>query len=123
MDIRPILTAEDHKEALREIDRLWGARRGSSDARVLDVLVTLVDAYEARHFPIEAADPVEVIRTHMNLTGRTQDDLARLFESASRASEVLSKKRALTMEMARRLHKQWGIPAEVLIEPYELAHA
>lgn len=123
MDIRPILTAEDHKEALREIDRLWGARRGSSDARVLDVLVTLVDAYEARHFPIEAADPVEVIRTHMNLTGRTQNDLPPLFESASRASEVLSKKRALTMEMARRLHKQWGIPAEVLIEPYELAHA
>lgn len=120
MDIHPIVTAEDHREAVQMIQRLWDAPPGSPDGRVLEVLATLVDAYEAKTFPIEAAHPVDVLRTHMEMTGRTQGDLADLFGSRSRASEVLARKRALSMDMAHKLHSQWGIPADVLIQPYEL---
>lgn len=120
MDIQPIVTAEDHEAALRMIETLWNAPEGSPDARALDVLATLVDSYEAKHFPIEAAHPVEVLKTHMAMTGRSQKDLAELFGSRSRASEVLNRRRALSMDMAYKLHRQWGIPADVLIEPYPL---
>jgi HTH-type transcriptional regulator/antitoxin HigA len=120
MDIRPIVTADDHVAALREIERLWGAKAGTPDGDALDILVTLAAAYEDKHFLMEASDPIEVITTHMEMTGRTQRDLAILFGSPSRASEVLNRRRALTMDMARKLHHEWGIPAEALIEPYEL---
>jgi HTH-type transcriptional regulator/antitoxin HigA len=120
MDIRPIVTPDDHAAALREIDRLWGAEVGSDDGDKLDLLATLVESYEERHFPLGEADPVETIRIHMEMTGRTQRDLAELFGSASRASEVLNRKRALTMDMVHKLNKAWKVPAEALIAPYEL---
>lgn len=120
MDIEPVVTPADHEKALRQIERLWGARPGSPEGRLLDVLVTLVDAYERRRFPLDAADPVEIVKTHMEMTARSQADLARLLGSPSRASEVLNRRRALSIEMIRKLHRDWGIPAESLIEPYAI---
>jgi HTH-type transcriptional regulator/antitoxin HigA len=120
MDIRPLVTPDDHAAALREIDRLWGAEVGTDDGDKLDLLATLVERYEEQHFPLGEADPVETIRVHMELTGRTQRDLAELLGSPSRASEVLNRKRALTMDMVHKLHKAWKMPADALITPYEL---
>ncbi|QCK85188.1 transcriptional regulator [Phreatobacter aquaticus] len=118
MDIRPIRSDDDHRSALAEIDRLWDAAPGSPEADRLDVLATLVERYEDLHHPIDPADPVETIKAHMAWTGRDQSDLAALLGSRARASEILSRKRTLTMDMVRKLTKVWGIPAEPLIEPY-----
>ncbi|HEV7255976.1 MAG TPA: helix-turn-helix domain-containing protein [Mesorhizobium sp.] len=123
MDIRPIVTPEDHRRALTLIEKLWGADAHSRDGRVLDILATLVDAYEREHLPLDAADPVDILKTHMEMTGRNQKDLAALLGSPSRASEILNRRRALTIEMAYKLHRDWGIPAEALITPYELTRA
>ena len=121
MEIRPIRTDEDHTNALREIERLWGAKPGTDDGDRLDVLITLVDAYEERRWPVAAPDPVEAIRGSMTFEGRTQSDLAALLGSPSRASEVLKRKRPLTLSMIRRLNAEWHVPAELLVQPYELA--
>lgn len=123
MDIHPVVTAEDHAAALREIERLWGAEPGTPDGNLLDVLVTLVEHYEDRRYPVEEADPIDTIKLHMEMTGRTQRDLSALLGSASRASELLNRRRSLTMEMAHKLHKEWGIPSDALIVPYKLARA
>lgn len=120
MDIRPIRTDEDHAAAIREIETLWGAAPGTPSGDRLDILVTLADAYEATRWPIPETDPVEAIKSSMAMEGRTQSDLARILGSASRASEILKRKRALTMDMAYRLHSAWRIPAETLIQPYRL---
>ena len=123
MDIKPIKTDEDHREALKEIERLWNAPVGTPEGDRLDILVTLVVAYEEKRWPIEPLDPVDTILGHMDLTGRTQCDLAELLGSRSRASEILNRKRALTLEMIHKLHREWKIPAELLIQPYELSAA
>jgi HTH-type transcriptional regulator/antitoxin HigA len=123
MDIRPVVTAEDHAAALREIARLWGAQPGTPEGDTLDVLVTLVEHYESKRFTLREANPVEAIRIHMEMTGRTQRDLAALLGSPSRASELMNRKRSLTLAMAHKLNKEWGIPADALIVPYELARA
>src|SRR6185437_2552726 len=118
MDIRPIHTPADHDAALAEIERLWSAQPGTPDHDRLEVLGTLVSTYEEREFPVEAPDPVEALKVDIEQQGRTQADLAALLGSRSRASEVLNRKRCLTIEMAWKLHKEWGIPAEILIRPY-----
>ena len=123
MDIHPIRTEQEHTAALEEIDALWGAEEGTSAADRLSVLTTLVDAYEQDHFVLPAIDPVEAIRARMDMEGLTQADLAELVGSQSRASEILNRKRGLTMEMAHKLHTEWQIPAELLITPYELKRA
>jgi HTH-type transcriptional regulator/antitoxin HigA len=120
MELRPIVTEEDHTEALKEIDRLWNAPEGSPEDARLDALVTLVETYEQRHWPIEPLDPVATILAHMEWNDLTQADLATLFGSRSRASEILNRKRALTLEMIHKLHEEWKIPAELLIRPYKL---
>lgn len=96
---------------------------GSEDADRFDVLGDLIEAYENRHHPVEAPDPIELIRAHMETTGRDQADLAELLGSRSRASEILNRRRALTVEMIRRLDRQWGVPAASLVVPYRLAAA
>ncbi len=121
MDIRPIRTAEDHKAALRQIDGLWGAEIGTPDGDLLDILCDLVWVYEERTAPIPDMEPIDFLRAHMENTDRTQADLANLLGSRSRASEVLNRKRALTVEMIHKLSKEWRIPAEALITPYHLA--
>ena len=120
MDIKPIKNDEDLREALREIDRLWKSPENTPEGDRLDILVTLVEAYEHKHWPVTKLDPVETIVGHMALTGRTQADLATLLGSRSRASEILNRKRALTLEMIHKLNAEWGIPAELLVQPYAL---
>lgn len=121
MDIRPIRNDEDHAEALSEIERLWGAPVGSPDGDKLDVLATLIEAYEEKHWPIEAPDPIELIKYAISDLGHSQAELAELLGSRPRASEVLRRKRALTIEMVHKISSQWHIPADILVRPYRLA--
>lgn len=122
-NIRPLRTEADYEWALREIAGYFENQPevGSPDGDRFDVLATLIEAYEEGHYPIAALDPVEMISAYMEMAGLTQKDLAELFGSSPRASEVLSRKRALTMDMAYKLNRTWGIPAETLIKPYRLA--
>lgn len=110
MEINPIKTDEDHCEALREIEHLWNAEDGTPEADRLDVLVTLVVAYEQKRWLVEPLDPVETIMGHMDLNGYTQADLGRLLGSRSRASEVLNRRRPLTLAMIHKLHEEWRFP-------------
>lgn len=119
--LRPIRSKTAYKAAIAEIERLWHAKSGSPEHDRLEVLGILVDAYEAKRWPIDPPDPIDALRFHMEQTGRTQTDLAKLIGSASRASEVLRRKRRLTIEVAWQLHRRWRIPAESLLQPYELA--
>jgi HTH-type transcriptional regulator/antitoxin HigA len=121
MDIRPIKNETDYDAALAEIDRLMDAKPGTSGGDRLDILTTLVEAYEARHHPIEAPDPIATLEYFMEQRGITRDDLIPLLGSPSRVSEILARKRRLTLAMAWRLHHDLGLPAEALIRPYELA--
>ncbi len=115
MEIKPIKSNADHETALAEIDRLMEAGPGTPDGDRLDVLVTLVEAYEAKQFPVEAPEPIEAIKFRMEQQGLTRRDLEPIIGSRGRVSEVLSGKRALSLAMIRRLHSELGIPAEVLI--------
>jgi HTH-type transcriptional regulator / antitoxin HigA len=115
MELRPLRNDQDHAQALAEIERLWNAAPGSSEHDRLEVLALLVSAYEDLHWPIDPGDPVEAIEFQMEQAGHTQADLAKLLGSRSRASEILSRKRPLTMEMAAKLHRVWRIPAECLL--------
>jgi HTH-type transcriptional regulator/antitoxin HigA len=123
MDIRPIKTDADYEWALAEVTRYFEQQPepGSTEGDRFDVLSDLIAAYEERHFPLPDADPVEALRAFLEATGRTQQDLAALLGSAPRASEVLRRKRALTVDMIGKLSKEWGIPADVLVRPYRLA--
>jgi len=120
MDIRPIKTEEDYQAALREIDRLLDAQPETPEGDRLDVLSTLVEAYEAQHHEIARPDPVEAILYHLESRGLSRRDLEPYLGSRARVSEVLNRKRPLTLEMIRRLHSGLGIPAEILIQPYRM---
>ena len=115
MQIKPIRTKADYERTLREIQRLWGAGKGSPDGDRLDVLATLVEAYEQKHFPIEPPDPIEAIRFRLEQQGLDPRALVGLIGGRSRVYEVMQRKRALSLEMIRRLNQRFGIPAEVLI--------
>ncbi len=115
MDIRPIRNDDDHRQALEEIDRLWGFAEGSPEAETLDVVVTLVAAYEAQHHAIEPPDPIEAIRFRMGQQGLTRKDLEPMIGGRARVSEVLTGKRPLTLPMIRRLRQGLGISADVLV--------
>ena len=123
MDIRPIKTDADYEWALAEVTRYFEQQPepGSTEGDRFDVLSDLIAAYEERHFPLPDADPVEALRAFLEATGRTQQDLAALLGSAPRASEVLRRKRALTVDMIGKLTKEWGMPADILVRPYRLA--
>lgn len=120
MDIKPIKTDADYRAALKEIDTLWLSPEDTPEGDRLEILVSLVELYEQKHFPMPQLDPIEHIIGNMDLNGRTQADLAKLLGSRSRASEVLNRKRPLTLEMIHKLHEEWKIPAEFLIRPYKL---
>lgn len=119
MDIRPIRTEGDYDWALKEIELYFEKEPepGTSEGDRFDVLAALIEAYEAKRWPIEPADPVEAIRARMQQAGLGQTDLANLLGSRSRASEIMRRKRALTMEQAYKLHREWHIPAEILLRP------
>ena len=121
MDIRPIKTKADYEAALHRIETLMDAATGSKAEAELDILATLVEAYEEHNFPIDPPDPIAAIKFRMEQQGLEQRDLARLFRSPARASEVLRKKRHLTIDMVRKLHREWQIPLESLVAAYKLA--
>ncbi len=115
MEIKPIKTRKDYEVALEAIEGLMGAKRNSAQGDRLDVLVTLVEAYEARHFPLDHPDPVAAIKFVMEQRNLTVKDLVPFIGQANRVYEVLNHKRPLTMAMAWKLHRGLGIPAESLI--------
>ena len=121
-DIRPIRTEADYEAALEEIAAYFEKEPeiGSPEADRFDVLAALIKVYEDRHHPIEAPNPVAALKSFMELRGYTQADLAKLIGSRSRASEILNRRRYLTIEMLWTLNRKWGIPAESLIRPYRL---
>lgn len=116
-DLKPIRSEEDHEAALAEVGRLWGAGSGTPDGDRLDILATLIDAWEAKQYPMDPPDPIEAIRFRMEQQGLTRKDLEPIFGSRNRTSEVLNRKRGLSIEMIRQLHARLGISAEVLIRP------
>ena len=121
MDIRPIRTDTDYRSALAEIEARWGAPEGTDEGDRLDVLLALVDAYEERRWPLdlgESFDPVDVLNHAIDELGHTQAELAQLLGSRSRASEILSRRRPLTVEMIHKISTAWGIPADLLVRPY-----
>jgi HTH-type transcriptional regulator/antitoxin HigA len=115
MDIKPIKSERDYQRALKEIDKLMGAKANTPQGDRLDVLATLVTAWEEKHYPIDPPDPVEAIRFAMEQRGLTRRDLEPYIGSRARVAEVLNRKRSLTLAMIRRLHAGLGIPAEVLL--------
>jgi HTH-type transcriptional regulator / antitoxin HigA len=116
MDIRPIKTQRDYRRALKQIEGLMTAKRGSPEGDRLDVLVALVEAWERRHYPIDLPDPVEAIRYHMDQNRLQPRDLIPFIGSRNRVYEVLNRRRALTLKMIWRLHDGLGIPAVSLIK-------
>ena len=121
MDIAPIKTKRAHVRALKEIEGLMTAKRNTPEGDRLDVLVTLVEAWEAKHYPLDLPDPIAAIRYHMEQNGMVPRDLVPYIGSRSRVYEVLNRKRPLSLKMIRRLHKGLGIPAESLIAMEECA--
>ncbi len=117
MNIHPIRTKADYKRALREVSAYFDnePEPGSADGDRFEILTTLVEAYEAKHFPIDAPDPIEAIRFRMEQGGLTVKDLVPSIGQPNRVYEVLNRKRGLTLEMIRNLHRNLGIPAESLI--------
>src|SRR5258705_4325497 len=116
-EIKPIRTKADHKRALAEVERLWGAKLGTPQGDRLDVLATLIDAYEEEHYPLDPPDPIEAIKFRMDQQGLTRRDLEGIIGTRTRIAEVLNRKRGLSIAMIRRLHERLGISAEVLIRP------
>lgn len=116
MDITPIKTHRDYRRVLKEIEGLMDARRNTPEGDRLDVLVTLVEAWEAKHYPLDLPDPVEAIKYHMQQQGLEPRDLVPYIGSRHRVYEVLNRKRPLTLRMVWRLHSGLGIPAESLIK-------
>lgn len=125
MDIRPIKTDNDYNWAIAEITSYFENEPevGSPDGDRFDVLATLIEAYEDKHYPISTPDPVDAIRAHMELFDLPRKKLVEVFGSSSRASEVLNRRRALTVEMIYKLNNEMHIPAEILVQPYHLAPA
>lgn len=115
MDIRPIRTERDHERALRRIETLMDAELGTEEGDELEVLTTLVEAFEEKHFPVDTADPIDAILFRMEQQGLDRKDLEAFIGSRHRVSEILNRKRGLSLEMIRRLHAGLGIPLEVLV--------
>lgn len=118
MNIKPIKTKKDYEQAMLRLEKLFDAKKGTSMGDELEVISMLVEKYEDEHFPIDLPDPVEAIKFRMEQLGMTQTDLANLVGQKSRASEILNRKRKLSLDMIRQLHQQWRIPTEVLVQAY-----
>ena len=116
-ELKPIRSEADYRHVLAEVERLWGAKSGTLQGDRLDVLATLIDAYEAARYPMDPPDPVEAIRFRMEQQGLTRKDLEPLIGTRTRVAEILNRKRNLSVAMIRRLHDRLHIPADVLIRP------
>jgi HTH-type transcriptional regulator/antitoxin HigA len=119
-NLKPLRSEADYEAALAEVGELWGAKSGTPRGDRLDVLATLIDVYETEHHPMRAPDPVEAIKFRMEQQGLTRKDLEKILGSRMRVSEVLNRRRGLSIEMIRKLHAKLNIPAEVLIAPARL---
>jgi HTH-type transcriptional regulator/antitoxin HigA len=117
VNIQPIKTDQDYRAALRDIESLMSAELNSKEGERLDILVTLIEAYERQHFPLDLPDPVAAIRFQMEQKGLVPKDLEPMIGRSNRVYEILNRKRPLTLKMIWRLHRQLGIPAESLIRP------
>lgn len=120
-DLKPIRTEEDCGAALSEVERLWGAKLGTTEGDRLDVLATLIDAYEQAHYPMDPPDPIEAIKFRMSQQKLTREQLETMIGTRMRVAEVLNRRRSLSISMIRRLHSMLGISAEVLIRPSRMA--
>ena len=120
VSVRPIRTEEDYEAALGEIGQIMTARPGTADGDRLDVLSTLVEAYEAEHYPIEAPDPIALLEFAMEQKGADRGALEPMIGGRSRVSEVLGRRRSLSLAMIRKLKSGWNLPADVLIRSYPL---
>jgi HTH-type transcriptional regulator/antitoxin HigA len=118
MKIKPIKTEIDYNQALDRLDKIFDAKKGTKEGDELEILGILIEKYEAEHFPIELPDPIEAIKYRMEQLDYSQNDLADLIGLKSRASEILNKKRKLSLDMIRKLSSQLRIPTEVLIQAY-----
>jgi HTH-type transcriptional regulator / antitoxin HigA len=122
-ELKPIRTETDYEAALGQVERLWGALSGTPDGDRLDILATLIDAYETEHYPMDPPDPIEAIKFRMEQQGLTRKDLEPIIGTRTRVAEVLNRKRGLSIDMIRRLHERLGISADVLIRPSRLDRA
>jgi HTH-type transcriptional regulator / antitoxin HigA len=118
MEIKPIKTENDYNQALERLDKIFDAKMGSPEGDELEVLGILIDQYENENFPIGLPDPIEAIKFRMEQMGYNQTDLANIVGLKSRASEILNKKRKLSLEMIRQLHDKLNIPTDVLVQIY-----
>ena len=118
MKIKPIKTKKDYEQALERLELIFDAKRGTEEGDELEILGILIDQYENERFAIDLPDPIEAIKFRMEQMGYTQTDLAKAVGLKSRASEILNKKRKLSLEMIRQLHDKFNIPTDVLIQAY-----
>ena len=116
MDIKPIKTEADYETALKDIDQLWKAEPGTPEGDKLDLLITLVEVWEEKHYPIDPPDPIEAIKFRMEQQGLSRKDMEVFLGSRQRVSDVLNHKRGLSLNMIRKLHRGLGIPVDVLIQ-------
>ena len=115
MEIKPIKTEQDYNNSINRIELLWGAKKETPDGDEFDLLCTLVEAYEIKHYPIAPPDPIDAIKFRMEQMGMTKTDMAKYLGSPSRVSEILNRKRQLTLKMVKSLYKGLKIPAEILL--------
>mgnify|MGYP006375476355 FL=1 len=118
MNLKPIKTKKDYQQALDRLELIFDAKKGTEEGDELEILGILIDQYENEHFPIDLPDPIEAIKFRMEQLGYTQTDLAKVVGLKSRASEILSGKRKLSLDMIRQLHDKLNIPIDVLIQAY-----
>src|SRR5260370_5496168 len=116
-ELKPIRTKADYNRALSQVERLWVAKSGTPKGDRLDVVATLIDAYETRHYPMDPPDQIEAIQFRMEQQGLSRKDLEPMIGTRARVAEVMNRRRSLSIGMIRRLHDQLGISAEVLIRP------
>ena len=118
MNLKPIRTKKDYQQALDRLEIIFDAKKGTDQGDELEILGILIEQYENEHFPIDLPDPIEAIKFRMEQMGYNQTDLARVVGLKSRASEILNRKRKLSLDMIRQLHEKLNIPTDVLIQPY-----
>ena len=118
MNIKPIKTKKDYEQSMLRLENLFDAKKGTSKGDELEILSLLIEKYEDEKFPIALPDPIEAIKFRMEQLGLTQTDLANIVGQKSRASEILNRKRKLSLDMIRQLHNKWRIPTEVLVQAY-----
>lgn len=118
MNLKPIKTKKDYQQALERLELIFDSKKGTKEGDELEILGILINQYEDEHFPIDLPDPIEAIKFRMEQLGYTQNDLAKVVGLKSRASEILNKKRKLSLDMIRQLHQKLNIPTDVLIQAY-----